>query len=153
MAIRIHPQRFVTIFSALFGAQIVSVAVFLVTRPPLDDSAWHFLERQRPHISYTPNGVETEFFAVADGRKFSLARRAVAGWESPGLRLFFFVNAPAYLAASVTFQTLQAGPGGTSRAHSDVASAVFAATALVQWLTVSLLFSITFIRLKTLEHV
>ena len=117
--------------------------VFLVSRPPLGEDGWEFLERQRPRRTTTADGTQAELFMVADGLNFALARRPIGGWESASVRVYQLLNVPAVLAAHATFNTLQARPTGTSKLHSDVATAVFVAVGSVQWLAFALILSRT----------
>ena len=135
-------KHFALLSAAFLAANGVAVIIFLASRPPLGPDSWSFLEQQRPRTTSTANGSETSFMMVADGLTFALARRPVGGWESRSFRAFQVVNLPAFVAALATFQSLQAMPGGTSKAHSDIATVVFGLVALAQWLALSFLLSV-----------
>jgi hypothetical protein len=138
----ISSRCFLVLASLLLTCYFVPMIVFVASRPPLDADGWAFLEKQRPKTTETANGMETTFFMVADGLNFALARRPIGGWESPPIRLFQLVNLPADLAAHMTFADLEARPAGSSRLHSDIATAVFVATGAIQWLAIALVLSV-----------
>ena len=139
---RISRRRFILLTVAFMVGYLGPMFVFLGSRPPLDAHGWEFLERQRPRLTRTADGTHAEFFIVADGLNFALARRPIGGWESASVRAYESLNFPAVLAAHATFNALQARPTGTSKLHSDVATAVFVAVGLVQWLAVALTLSV-----------
>lgn len=140
---RIARNRFCVLATLLLGANLIAVAIFLVSRPPLDAGGWSFLERQRPIARTSGNDSQVEMVVVADGLNFALARRPIGGWESASVRVFQLMNLPAYAAAVVTFTIFQAMPSGNARRHSDLATVVFGIVSMAQWLGVSILLSIS----------
>ncbi|HEY0142230.1 MAG TPA: hypothetical protein VGF48_15135 [Thermoanaerobaculia bacterium] len=140
--LRISRKRFIVFASVFLLGYAGPMVVFLVSRSPLNADGWAFLERQRPRLTITSDGTQVAFFIVADGLNFALARRPLGGWEPVSVRLYEVLNLPAVLAAHATFNALQARPTGTSRLHSDVATAVFVAVGTVQWLVCAMLLSL-----------
>lgn len=134
---RIHIRVFLVLFVALTVSDLAGFVFVFRNRDPLTDEQWSFLENQRPHS--TESGMEINF--AADGLNFALARRAVGGWEPAPARAFLLANLPGYFGAHLLFATLQAQPFGTSKLHSDLATAVFATTAVGQWALVAYLVS------------
>jgi len=135
--IHMSRRRFI-VLSALFAAVNVTLwSAFVISRPPLDREGWQFLEKQRPQIVETPNGFTESFNICADCTNLALARRPVGGWETALVKLTQAVDVVGYGVAVATFHALQDRPGGTSRSHSDVATAVFVIVSVLQWLTVA----------------
>ncbi|HYK01483.1 MAG TPA: hypothetical protein VE974_06985 [Thermoanaerobaculia bacterium] len=139
---RIDRGRFRTVSLVILVAHAVAIGAFLVSRPPLPADHWAMLDRHRSDVKETSAGLNGSFSLNPHSLNVVLARRPVGGgWESAPVGLFQIINLPAYLAALTTFDLLQAKPGGTSRIHSDAATAVFAAVALIQWSLLALLLS------------
>lgn len=129
------------IFALVFFAGFVAPMIgFLIARPPLDADGWAFLERQRPRVTIAGRGTATSFF-IHGGLNFALARRPIGGWEPAPVKLYQLFNLPAYVAANLTFNTLQQRRAGTSKLHSDIATAVFVLVGSVQWLAAAALLS------------
>lgn len=138
MGATISRTRFAAWAAVFLLVHAVAAGMFLRSRPPLGPKSWEFLEQQRPRF----DASGASFTIVSDGLNFALARRMIGGgWEEPSVKLFVLGNLPAYLAAHVTFDALQGLRGGTSRRHSDIATAVFAGVAAMQWLGIALLLS------------
>jgi hypothetical protein len=133
---KVDRRRFRTISLVILLVHACVIGAFLVARSPLRADQWAFIERHRPAA------VGASFVISHDGLNLALARRGIGGgWESAPVRRFLIINVPAYLGALVTFQLLQASPGGTARLHSDLATAIFCAIAFIQWGLVALLLS------------
>ena len=134
---RFSVRVFFVLFVTLVLADVGCFILVFFGRKPLTEAQWSFLEAQRP--KRTETGIELSF--MFDGLNFALARRAVGGWETAAANVYLLVNLPAELGAHALFSELQARPGGTSKLHSDLATAAFFTIAAAQWALLALLLS------------
>ena len=126
---RVSISLFLAIFVTLVVADVACFVIVFGDRDPLTGEQWSFLEGQRPRR--TESGIELRF--IQDGLNFTLARRAVGGWESAAARAYLLANLPADLGAHLVFTALQSMPTGNSKLHSDLATAAFFSVAAAQW--------------------
>jgi hypothetical protein len=136
---RIKRERMKLVTTILLGMEVAFFSIFLLSRPALTADDWAVLERQRPHY----DGSGTTMSVVADGLNFALAHREIGGWETPLGGVFMLTHLPALLTAMLTFNFLQAIPVGSSKLNSDLATAVFVAIAIFQWLCIASIISMS----------
>ena len=133
-------KRFQVIFAALLLAEAAACVAFVASRPAIDGAGWQFLEQQRPKVNADGG---TDFMLVADGLNFAVFRRPLGGWETAYGHLFQIVNVVPCIASLTAFNALQAVPLVSSKANSDLATAVFCGVAALQFARLAKLLSRT----------
>jgi hypothetical protein len=136
---RFYRKRFVRVFLILLVLDAVAFSLVMMPRRPLTAAEWARMDSRR---LAQRNGEGMFFTLCSDCLGFAIARRPLGGWEGTSASLFQIANFPAFVPAWYVFASRQRQPGGTSKGNSDLATALFALCALLQWAAIAAVTSI-----------